>query len=190
MVLVLLRHTGDRALARAMRAGLGLSTVGMLLPVYWMATSIHQRTVLDANGRPVTMYQGHGVGGDPDGTGMPITHWNATGGDIRVPHFVGLHAVHMLLITAGLLAVAARTRPWLTEAVRRRLVGIMALAYGGLIGMLAWQVNRGQSLIHPDARTLIGLAGCLVPAAVAVTAVIMSARRVGEPHLMAAPTTA
>lgn len=187
VVLVLVQHTGGSALTRAIRAGLGLSTVGMLLPVYWMVTNIHQRVVLDADGRPVTMYQGHGIG-DPDGHGMPITHWSATGGDFRVPHFVGLHAIHVLLLTAAGLGVLAGRRPWLTGTVRAKLVGIVALAYAGLLAVLAWQAGRGQSLIHPDARTLTALGADAVLAVAAATALVLVARR--RPAPAASPVQA
>ncbi|EFL12815.1 LOW QUALITY PROTEIN: predicted protein, partial [Streptomyces sp. C] len=85
-VVVLLQRGGGAALNRAVRAGLGLATFGMLVPVFWMTTEIHPRTVTDAGGRSVPMYQGHGIG-DPDGHGMPLTGWSTTGGDFRVPHF-------------------------------------------------------------------------------------------------------
>lgn len=176
VVLVLAQRPGDRALTRAIRAGLVLSTVGMVLPVYWMATNIHERVVVDADGRKVTLYQGHGIG-DPDGHGMPVTHWSVTGGDFRVPHFIGLHAIHVLLVTAGVLAVVANRRPWLTESVRAKLVGIVAIAYAGLLAILAWQAGRGQSLIHPDSLTLAALTAVVLPAAAAAGTLVLVARR-------------
>jgi hypothetical protein len=176
VVLVMAQRPGDRALTRAIRAGLALSTVGMVLPVYWMATSIHKRVVVDADGRRVTLYQGHGIG-DPDGHGMPITHWSVTGGDFRVPHFIGLHAIHILLLTAGVLSVAANRRPWLTNPVRANLVGIVAVAYAGLLAVLAWQAGRGQSLIHPDSLTLGALAAVVIPTAATATTLVLVARR-------------
>jgi hypothetical protein len=178
VVLVMAQHTGGPALTRALRAGLALSTVGMLLPVCWMVTSIHRRVVPDANGHPVTMYQGHGIG-DPDGHGMPVTNWSVTGGDFRVPHFVGLHAVHVLLLTAAVLGVLARRRPWLDDVVRAKLVGVVAVAYGGLVAVLAWQAGRGQSLIHPDTATLVAGAAVALPTALAAAALVLVARRPG-----------
>jgi hypothetical protein len=176
VALVLFQPTGDRALTRAVRAGLGLSTVGMLIPVYWMATSIHERVVTDANGNPVTLYQGHGIG-DPDGHGMAVTNWSVTGGDFRVAHFVGLHSIHVLLLVAAILGGLAGRLPWLTEPVRARLVGVAAAAYAGLLAVLAWQAGRGQALIHPDTATLTAVAAVALPAAAAATALVLVARR-------------
>jgi hypothetical protein len=143
VTLVLFQRGGDRALMRAVRAGLALATVGMILPVYWMATEIHQRTVIDANGQEIVMYQGHGIG---------------AGGDFRVPHFVGLHGIQVLL-----LVVFALRR--VDERVRARLVGVAALGYTGVLAVVTWQAARGQALLEPDAVTLAALTVVVVATA-------------------------
>lgn len=172
-ILVLIQRTGDRALTRALRAGLAMAVFGMSVP-FWLGVSqgIKPRTVTDANGDEVTMYVGHGIG-DPDGTGMPLTNWSVTGGDMRVPHFLGLHGIHVLLLVTVLSgALAARYR-WLSdENVRARLVGVAALGYTGLLAIVAWQAARGQSLIHFDEVTVIAVASvALLTASVAATVV-------------------
>jgi hypothetical protein len=175
--LVLAQRTGDRALDLALKVGLPLSTVGMLVPVFWLVTNISPRQVTDANGVAVQMYQGHGIG-DPDGHGMAITNWSATGGDFRVPHFVGLHSVHVLLLVTWLLTVLATRYGWLrAERVRARLVGVAALGYGGLFAVVTWQAARGQSLIHPDGRTLVAFAAVVLVTVLAAVAVVLAARR-------------
>ncbi|MFI8103223.1 hypothetical protein [Streptomyces sp. NPDC086023] len=176
-VVVLVQRTGGPALNRAIRAGLGLATAGMLIPVYWMASGMHPRTVTDANGTEVPMYQGHGIG-DPDGHGMPLTNWSLTGGDFRVPHFFALHGIQVLLVVAAVLAALAVTRPWLrAERVRARLVGRAALGYAGLVAVVTWQAGRGQSLAHPDAATLTALAAVLLVTAAGTVRTVVTARR-------------
>ena len=44
---------------------------------------------------------GHWIGGDmTDATGLPIFKWSTTGGDLRVSHFVGLHAAQAVPFAA------------------------------------------------------------------------------------------
>ncbi|WP_412542583.1 hypothetical protein R8Z50_08850 [Longispora sp. K20-0274] len=177
-VLVLVQRAGDRALTRALRIGLGLAVAGILVAI-WLsgANGVTPRTVADANGHPVTMIGAHGVG-DPDGSGMPLTHWSATGGDLRVPHFVGLHGVHALLLVTVLLGALASRLAWLRdERVRARLVGVAALGYTGVFAVLTWQARRGQSVVHPDQRTLAAFAGIAGFTLLAAGAVALLARR-------------
>ncbi|MDP9847987.1 hypothetical protein [Streptosporangium lutulentum] len=176
-IMVLIQRTAGPALTRAIRAGLGLATVGMLVPLYWMVTDIHPRTVTDANGARIPMYQGHGIG-DPDGHGMPLTNWSVTGGDFRVPHFFGLHGIQVLLVLTAVLAALATRYAWLRdERVRARLVGAAALGYSGLVAVVTWQAARGQSLIHPDAATLAAFAATALVTALITAWTIIAARR-------------
>lgn len=189
-VVVLIQRTGGAALDRAIRAGLALATFGMVVPVFWMVTEIHPRTVTDANGHSVQMYQGHGIG-DPDGHGMPLTNWSVTGGDFRVPHFFALHGIQVLLLITAVLAALAARHVWLRdEKVRARLVGSAVLGYTGLVAVVTWQAWRGQSLIRPDAATLLALVAVLLLTAGTTARVIVTARRTIAGRTTAAPTTA
>ncbi|MFI9550922.1 hypothetical protein [Nonomuraea endophytica] len=180
-VAVLFQRTGGPALNRAIRAGLALAVYGMIVPLYWMTTEIHPRTVTDANGHAVPLFQGHGIG-DPDGHGMPLTHWSVTGGDFRVPHFFALHGIQALLLFTALLAALGARRAWLREEkVRARLVGVAALGYAGLVATVTLQAGRGQSLIHPDAPTLAAAAAVLLVTVAAATWVIRAARPLRDP---------
>lgn len=59
---------------------------------------------------------GHWVGGLPsDANGMLLTGWSRGGGDLRVAHFFGIHAVHFLVAWVWLVG---RARPWLALGAR------------------------------------------------------------------------
>jgi len=177
-ILTLFQRIGDRTLTRALRAGLGLAVASMVVAL-WLSTSsgATPRTVTDANGHSVSMIGAHGIG-DPDGNGMPVTHWSTTGGDLRVPHFVGMHAIQVLLLIVGILSILASRVAWLRDdRVRARSVGAAALGYAGVFAVLSWQAKRGQSVAHPDQATLVALAGVAVLTLLSATAVVIAARR-------------
>ena len=177
-VLLLIQRTGDRALTRALRAGLGLAFASMVVAL-WLSTSAGStpRTQLDANGHAVSLLGAHGIG-DPDGHGMFLTNWSTTGGDLRVPHFIGLHAIQVLLAVTAILKVFATRRPWLrAEPVRARLVAATAFGYAGVFTVLTWQAKRGQSVLHPDAPTVVAFAAVVGLALVTAATVVTAARR-------------
>ncbi len=68
------------------RAGMALVLVGML-PGFAM----------------VGMGQ-HSVGVADGGAGLPLLNWNTAGGDLRVAHFLGLHAIQVMPVVGLLLA--------------------------------------------------------------------------------------
>ncbi|WP_067837456.1 hypothetical protein [Nocardia lijiangensis] len=169
----------DRPTARAIHAGLALAVAGMALG-YLMGFTGGQ-LVRDANGRVVELVAGHTVLRDAPAAelavrdtveGMPLTHWSTIGGDLRVPHFVGLHGIQVLLLAAFLLTRQARRHPWLRpERTRAALIGVLALTYTGFLAITFWQAMRAQSLVHPDARTLTAYA-CLTTFALTATLVV------------------
>lgn len=176
-ILLLVQRVGDRALTRALRAGLALAVASMVVAL-WLSTSSGQtpRVVADANGHQVSLVGAHGIG-DPDGNGMPVTGWSATGGDLRVPHFVGMHAIQGLLLLTVVLGAASARRRWLRdERTRADLVGAAALGGTGVFAVLSWQAHRGQSVLHPDLATLAALAAVAALTLAAVTAVLLRAR--------------
>jgi hypothetical protein len=80
----------------------------------------------------------HFIGGDESGaTGLPFLGWSTTGGDLRIAHFVGLHAMQAML-AAGL--IASRWKPRTGSLA----VWLAAAAWTGLTGWLTMLAIRGQ----------------------------------------------
>ncbi|WP_285779160.1 hypothetical protein [Microtetraspora sp. NBRC 13810] len=195
-VMLLFQRVGDTALTWALRAGIGLSVIGMALASFirgWAATG--PRTVEDAYGNPVTLLGQHGVGA-PDGDGMPITNWSTVGGDLRVPHFIGLHSVQVFVLAVLVLTALATRIGWLRgERVRAQLTGVVILGYTALFTITTWQALRGQSLVHPDTATWTALAATVVVTALPAALAISAARRreaapSGDGHPPGAPPRA
>ncbi|MEU6716008.1 hypothetical protein ABZ897_31470 [Nonomuraea sp. NPDC046802] len=177
-VMLLFQRVGDTALTWALRVGVGLSVIGMALASFirgWASTG--PRTVQDAYGNPVSLLGQHGVG-VPDGEGMPITNWSAVGGDLRVPHFIGLHSIQVFVLAVVVLTALAARVGWLrAERVRAQLTGVVILGYTGLFVITVWQAMRGQSLIQPDTATWTAFAATVAATALLATLTIIAARR-------------
>ncbi|WP_433295722.1 hypothetical protein ACQP2F_36555 [Actinoplanes sp. CA-030573] len=150
----------DRANAYAIRLGLGLSLLGMLAAVPMVLPGQAPAGVDDITGA-------HSVGVPDGGPGLPLTGWSTTGGDLRIGHFVGLHALQALPLLAFLLG-----RTSLDGIRRARLLLVAGGAYGVLTVLLTWQALRAQPLLHPDALTL-GAWAALAAATATATALVL-----------------
>jgi hypothetical protein len=184
-VLLVRQRLPDAALAWSLRLGIGIALVGMA--VAFLMTSINPAQTTAAAertqaGLPRTSgAHSIGVANGDGGAGLPILGWSTEGGDLRIPHFVGIHAINVLPFVAWALA---RTR--LRPGRRLAAIWIVSTGYLGLVCLLTWQALRGQALIAPDELTLfaaaaLGLAvvggllavvgprGALAPAAAALS---------------------
>ncbi|WP_431895213.1 hypothetical protein [Nonomuraea sp. bgisy101] len=177
-IMLLFQRVGDAALTWALRAGIGLAVLGMALASFWVGwAATEPRTVEDAYGNPVSLVGQHGVGA-PDGGGMPITNWSTVGGDLRVPHFIGLHSIQVFVLAVLALTALTARIGWLRgERVRAQLIGVVILGYTALFAITAWQALRGQSLVHPDAATWTALAVSVVVTALWAAQAVSVARR-------------
>jgi hypothetical protein len=138
----------DRSLGWALRLGMTLTILGALTGPLMTRPTPAQLERARA-GERMTTVGAHTVGGADGGPGVPVTGWSRDHGDLRVPHFIGLHAIQALaLIAVGL-------RRWRrTEAVRVRAVLIAAASYASLFILLLWEALQGQSIVTPAVLAL------------------------------------
>ncbi|MCT2277058.1 hypothetical protein [Micromonospora chalcea] len=159
------RSLADRAGGYAVRLGLAVSLLGMMVAF--------PMVMRQPAGAPAGISGAHSVGVPDGGPGLPLLGWSTTGGDLRVGHFVGMHALQALPLLAILLDRFLGTR--LDQLTRARLVLVGGAAYAGLTLLVTAQALRGQPLLAPDALTL-ATAAALV-AATATASVLVLARR-------------
>lgn len=179
-VLVLRQRFAEPSVLWAIRIGIGLALVGMTVAFMMTVPTADQLAVLRAGDRP-PMMGAHSVGTLDGGPGMPVTHWNLDGGDLRVPHFFGLHALQAM----PLFALALRRFSGLDQVVRTRLVGVAGAGYAGWEALVTWQALRGQSLIAPDGLTLAVFGAIVVAVGVGGTLVLVRIRRIQRVHVPA-----
>ncbi len=142
----------DRVFAWSLRLGVLLSFVGMMV-AFLMTTPTAAQLEAAQAGAGLPVVGAHSVGVADGGPGLPLLGWSTVGGDLRVPHFFGLHAMQVLPLIGGLLGLAWARRRF-SERQRMALVWTAGLTYLGLIVLLTWQALRGQSILAPDALTL------------------------------------
>jgi hypothetical protein len=158
-LLLAFQRLQDKAQAAAVRAGLGVALLGLALGMLMFLPTPGQRALIDSGVKP-TIVGAHSVDVPDGGPGLPVLGWSTVGGDLRIPHFVGIHALQLLPLFGMLLAALASRYPVLRDPlVRRRMIRVAALGYVGLLAILTWQALRGQSIVHPDFWTLLALAG-------------------------------
>ncbi|MFG1603792.1 hypothetical protein [Actinoplanes sp. NPDC049265] len=135
-VLVLRARIPDRVARTGVGLGLGVSALGLMAAFPMVG------------GRAV---MSHTVGAPDGGPGLPVVGWSTVAGDLRIGHFVGLHALQALPLLAWALA---RFAGRMSERTKVRLLLMAGAGYAALTVLLTWQALRGQPLIRPDALTL------------------------------------
>jgi hypothetical protein len=142
----------DATFAWGLRLGVFISVVGMMV-AFLMTSPTADQLAAAQSGAGMPLIGAHAVGVADDGRGLPLLGWSTEGGDLRVPHFVGLHAMQVLPLLGALLGLAGVRRRW-SQRGRLGLMWTAGLGYLGLTLLLTWQALRGQSVIAPDALTL------------------------------------
>ena len=135
----------------------------MVAPKHDQLRALHE-------GERVPMIGGHTVGASDGGPGLPGVGWSTEHGDLRVPHFLGIHGVQMIPLFA-----------WLFARRRVAAVFIAAASYVALFAILAWQAFRGESIVAPDRLTIDVLLVWLGATAVAMSIVFMTQRPAARP---------
>lgn len=167
LVALFRQHFDDAGWAWALRLGLAISLLGASVGGIMV-----QPTAAQLQSGRITTIGGHTVGGPDGGPGLPGVGWSTEHGDLRISHFVGLHALQVI--------------PFLAWFFRRRrgsspaAVFAISASYLTLAGILAWQALRGEPITAPQSATLVALALWLAGTAAAFTAELARIRPAAE----------
>ena len=170
------RHRfSDPALGWALRLGMVMTIVGAAAGGMMSRPTSAQLDEARTTGL-MAVAGAHTVGAPDGGPGLPGTGWSTEHGDLRVAHFVGLHALQTLPAVALLLP-----RRRIDDRRRARAVVVAAGSYAALFAILLWQALRGQSVFAPDVTTAIVMAGWILVTLGAVGGVLVSRRPAAFP---------
>jgi hypothetical protein len=142
----------DPAMGWALRLGMIMTIVGALSAGFMTHPTAAQLAGAHA-GQGMPIMGAHTVGAPDGGPGLSGTGWSTEHGDLRIPHFIGLHALQVLPLIAFMMR-----RRRLSGDTRVRLTLTAAGSYFTLVVLLLIQALRGQPILRPDALTF-GLFG-------------------------------
>lgn len=161
----------DRALGRALRLGLTLTVIGSSVGGLMARPSGAQLEQAEATGK-MPRAGSHSVGGNDGGPGLPGLRWSIEHGDLRVAHFVGLHAMQVLPL------VAFFTRRRVSDRVRTTVVVGAGVSYGTFFALLLAEALAGQAVTAPSGWVLHALALWAVATGALIAFVWHASRRV------------
>ena len=169
LTVALFRHRfADGTFGWALRLGMLLTVLGQATG--GLMTNPTQAQLAAARTTRMTVAGAHTVGAPDGGTGVPVTGWSREHGDLRVPHFVGLHAIQALPAAVWLIG------PLGSAVRRRRAVLVAAAGYFGLFGILLAQALSGQPVLAPQGLTIVSFATWAV-ALIAGSVFVFAARK-------------
>ena len=151
-VLLVRQRFEDPALGSALRTGVIVSMIGASLGGLMTGPTKSQLEVMKRGERPARV-GAHAVGVPDGGEGLAVVGWSTEGGDLRIAHFAGLHALQIVPLM-GLWIRRRGVRRGLSALAQVRQVRVAAAGYLGLIGVLAVQALRAEPLLAPSGMTL------------------------------------
>ena len=172
-ILLLRQRMSNPVFAWSLRLGILLSLVGMAVAFLMTQPTAIQISAHHA-GEPMNIVGAHSVGVADGGPGLPFVGWSTVGGDLRIPHFVGLHALQVIPFVGWLLMLLQANV--LRIGQRLALLWTFSRSYLGVIALLTGQALRAQSIIAPDALTLQAFAIVIAATALAIIAIVTHAR--------------
>lgn len=152
-ILLLIQRIEDRPASLAIRFGVFIALAGMAVG-FIMVVPTGSQLASDSD-----IQGAHTVGLADGGPGLPIVNWSTQVGDLRIGHFIGMHALQALpLLALVLTLVSGRFTRLRDEATRAQIITVAGIAYAAFVVTVTWQALRGQSIVHPDALTLAAFA--------------------------------
>jgi len=167
-VLLFRAPLGDAARTLAIRAGVVIALIGMGLA--FLMTGPKPDQLSDYRG----IVGAHAVGVADGGPGLPLLGWSTVGGDLRIPHFVGMHALQALPLLLLALELLALRLPVLRDPRRRFRLTVVAVAgYAAELAVITAQALSGQSIVAPAGAILVAGVTVAVLMALAAAAVLL-----------------
>jgi hypothetical protein len=116
----------DRPMLAALRSSIAIFLAGNAVGGYMLARGSHT------------------VGAPDGGAGLPFLNWSTIAGDLRIAHFIAIHAIQIVPLFAYLLSQMA---PIPTVKQRKSAVAGVAIAVALAVGVTFVQAAMGRPLL-------------------------------------------
>jgi hypothetical protein len=158
-ILLLRQKDLPQVLDSALHWGVFLTMVGCVPAVLMVMPDPLQDAITNYR-----QFHGHTIGFTEGGPGLPWLGWSTVAGDLRIAHFVGIHALQVLPIL-GLWIITYLPR--LSVPRQKALVWNAGFSYLSVILTLTWQALQAESITSPSEMTL-----CISGAIAAASAIV------------------
>lgn len=171
VVMLFRQDLGDAARSLAIRAGFIVALIGMGLA--FLMTSPTPQQLGDFQG----IAGAHTVGIPDGGPGLPILGWSTVTGDLRIPHFIGMHALQVIPLVAIALEILARNLSILRRpATRHGIIWVVIALYIGVLAVVTGQALSGESIVRPSPLVTLSTLVLFIGAALAIAIVVVRTR--------------
>jgi len=100
----------------------------------------------NAIGGQMLAHHGHTIGAPNNSAGLPFLNWSTIGGDLRISHFLSIHAIQVLPLAAFLLT---RVRPHWPERKQRLAIFVTASAFSAFVLLTYLEAILGIPFLRP-----------------------------------------
>ena len=160
LTIALIRQkSAESPLITAVRWGMVILSLGALIGSLMTRPSKTQMETMRETQAATQFVGAHAVGVEDGGVGLPVVGWSLEGGDLRIAHFIGLHAMQALPLLAWAIL---RRYADLAMQTKQRLIHIAGISYASVTVLLVWQALRGLPIIQFDTALLLGWGALLI----------------------------
>ncbi|KAA9135973.1 hypothetical protein [Microbacterium caowuchunii] len=119
----------------------------------------------------------HAVGIPDGGPGLPLVGWSTVGGDLRIPHFIGMHALQVIPLALLALELLARCIPPLADPrIRLEVLTVVIITFSATLVTVTVQALLGQSIVQPSGGVLVAGIAIALGAGTAITIILFRKR--------------
>ena len=173
LILLMRQSFAERAWGIALKWALFVTVIGSALGFTMTSPNASQLEAAELAG--VLLESGaHSVGVPDGGEGLPFVGWSTEGGDLRIGHFIGLHALQVIPLLGLAIIQLNQLR---SERAKINLIHLAGAGYLGIIMIVTWQAFRGEPLIYPGPLTLAVAGAFLLLFGLAVSLVMIQNTR-------------